>query len=788
MLFHPSRPWLRSTSFRPPGREGGALGGILPGRWSVEPRFKARGAAGVALPYILLLGILLGALFLTPDPTSGQAFRDVAPDQLEHVMPEADRFSEREGDPPVFRAYRQDPETGEESLLGYVFRTSDVPPEVMGYDAPIDVLVGMDLEGTLTGILVVRHRESLQRTRGRFLETPGFQEQYAGMSVRDPFRVGGDVNNISGATITVDAMSRGIRNAARRVATAYLGREEADPAEVDRPLLDVEEVAGLSWMELVEEGPMGRVTVIEDGVARLELYVMYLWDEAVGGDLLGEELFADLREEVGDRGGDEVLLFLGLEGSVIRFRQYMLFALQDGDTLAVDNADVARVDDPSTGKVAGQVRSAGLWVVEEGLDPTRDFQVVFGGELGMGVFSGEIPGRPSPPVVAEADAGALEDPADVEEEAPGDAPEAEVPEETEEEVEEAVEDEEAAVEAEGLAPDQALEVGPPGDEQVDGEAALEDDLGLWWDDPSGAGLLDMEEESALERTLARTSWTRVGALLLLLVLASVAFATKWTGLRWGVLTGTLFYLGFTDGGFLSVSHITSGISVGPGVYLNDLALLLLVVFTVITTLLWGRVFCGFLCPFGALQDFLDRFVPDRFKEELPPGAHRAGLKLKYGILALVLAPAVLAVTTSIGADGRVSLYQYFEPFGTVFFWSPSLLLWVIALTFLLGAVVVPRFYCRYLCPLGAALAIVSWVSPFRIRRVEQCTVCRVCEDACPTGAIRAHRVDFPECVRCTVCEVNLKEKAGTCRHDMERVRSRLAQIRVPSAGAGEGAP
>jgi polyferredoxin len=143
--------------------------------------------------------------------------------------------------------------------------------------------------------------------------------------------------------------------------------------------------------------------------------------------------------------------------------------------------------------------------------------------------------------------------------------------------------------------------------------------------------------------------------------------------------------------------------------------------------------------------------------------------VKYGVLALIVVPAI--------AGSRVSLYQYFEPFGTVFFLSPSLLLWTIALAFLAASVVIPRFYCRYACPLGAALGLLSFVSPRRIARVEQCTVCRVCEQKCPTGAIRREEIDFPECVRCNICEVQLRDRAGVCRHEMDEIRPRLVQIR-----------
>ena len=99
-------------------------------------------------------------------------------------------------------------------------------------------------------------------------------------------------------------------------------------------------------------------------------------------------------------------------------------------------------------------------------------------------------------------------------------------------------------------------------------------------------------------------------------------------------------------------------------------------------------------------------------------------------------------------------------FGTVFYLSSSPLLWSIAGGFLVASAVVPRFYCRYACPLGAALGVASFFSIFRIRRVEQCAPCKVCEHACPTGAIRGPEIDFKECVRCNICETKLLTKAG----------------------------
>jgi polyferredoxin len=289
-----------------------------------------------------------------------------------------------------------------------------------------------------------------------------------------------------------------------------------------------------------------------------------------------------------------------------------------------------------------------------------------------------------------------------------------------------------------------------------------------------------DQETLLARTLSTTSWWRVGLLLALLTLASAAFAAKRVPLRWAAITATLLYLGFVDRGFLSISHLTGALRVGPSLFLQDLPLLLLVAFTVVTTLLWGRVFCGFLCPFGALQDLLERIVPARFRRELPLQIHRRLKLLKYAALGALLLPAL--------AGSSVSGFQYLEPFGTVFYLSASTLLWGIAGGFLLATAVVPRFYCRYVCPLGAALAVGSSASPFRIRRVEQCSVCVVCHGRCPTRAVQGERIDFLECVRCNACETALIERAGSCRHDMSVIKSRLVQVEGRRAGGAAGLP
>ena len=260
-------------------------------------------------------------------------------------------------------------------------------------------------------------------------------------------------------------------------------------------------------------------------------------------------------------------------------------------------------------------------------------------------------------------------------------------------------------------------------------------------------------------------WGKILMLVVILTLVMTAFLRKSARLRWATLTLTLVYLGFIDGGFLSVSHITATIAQGPSTFLNNLPILMIVTFTIVTTLLWGRVFCSTLCPFGAVQDFITRFSPKHWQIRVPQWIHDRALYIKYAILVLIVGTAMV--------NSNISIFQYFEPFGTLFYFSSSLALWSILLLILIACLVIERFYCRYVCPLGAALGVVSLLSPFRIARVPQCNVCSLCEHACPTGAIRGPAIDFKECVRCDICESKLITKAGSCRHSMAEIDRRF---------------
>ena len=643
----------------------------------------------------LLLALTLGGWFA--QPVVAQDALIVDSELLHEVMPAADSFSEKNGEPPVYRAYKTDAGAAEPELIGYLFETPDLPPEEIGYSAPIDVLVGVDLNGTLTGIKILYYRESYKSIRGDFLATEQFPNQFETKNVADGFRVGRDVDGVSRATISSWAVARGIRNAARRVARVYLTDSEY-VANTNADARALRLLEAQSWEDMIDDGLVSELDVTLGDMTTLKLSFAFMGHDGLGELLVGVNDYSRADREASNRVMDGNMILVGVDGDAsMPFRQERLAVMQGEEVFPIERRRFVYVGSADEGKIAKQVRFAGAMVLDDRIDISRAFTILYDTGEPMASF---------------------EELAQVDYQVPP------LP----------------------LALVQGTEL--PGEFL----AILDDE----YDDEEDAG--------SFASLINNAQWAEIAALLLLLVLVMTSFLRKSASLRWVTLAYTLVYLGFIDGTFLSVSHITNGIKLGPSLFLADLPLLIIVVFTLVTTLFWGRVFCSSLCPFGALQDFLTRFVPHKLQKRVPQALHDMAIYIKYGILLLLI---VMALTYS-----ELSVFQYFEPFGTIFYQSQSILLWGILLAFLAASSVVSRFYCRYACPLGAALGVVSLLSPWRIARVQQCQVCSVCEHACPTGAIRGPDIDFKECVRCDVCESKLISKAGVCRHSVEEVLAR----------------
>ena len=191
-------------------------------------------------------------------------------------------------------------------------------------------------------------------------------------------------------------------------------------------------------------------------------------------------------------------------------------------------------------------------------------------------------------------------------------------------------------------------------------------------------------------------------------------------------------------------------------------------------LFWGRgAYCGWLCPFGALQELTNR-IGRMFKipqVELPWGLHERLWALKYMIF-LGLFGVSLA---SIPAAERLA---EIEPFKTAIILKfvrdwPFV---VFALAVLVAGLFIERFYCRYLCPLGAALAIPARIRMFDwLKRYQTCGApCRTCANECPIAAIHpTGEINPNECVNCLHCQV-LYQSEVKCPVVIRQLKRRAA--------------
>ena len=148
-------------------------------------------------------------------------FTNPKPDaHLKKLFPKAVAFSPLTGTPLHFTAYAADPaKVPNAEVLGYAFWTTDMVPLEHGYHGAIHILVGMDLTGIISGVIVDYHSEPY----GYFsVEPQEFAEQFTNKSIRDQFRVGGDVDAVSRATLSISSAARAIRDSSRMMARAFL--------------------------------------------------------------------------------------------------------------------------------------------------------------------------------------------------------------------------------------------------------------------------------------------------------------------------------------------------------------------------------------------------------------------------------------------------------------------------------------------------------------------------------------------------------------------------------------
>lgn len=644
-----------------------------------------------------------------------------AADWLSEFFPEADAVGEALEEPPVVPVL-QNGET-----VGYVFETNDIAPIPAYSGYPVNMRVGMTLDGHITGIEVLEHSEPIVLIGIPESVLDDFVGQYVGKSVSQRVRVGlsrqqregyEQVDAVSGATVTVVVMGEGIMRSARRVARE-LGILEGGTTE--RATVRDELFEEASWDALLEEGAIGHLHLTRgevdaafvgtdaEGVEAapegrendtfIDLYFAYLNVPTVGRNLLGERQFEQLMAELGE--GEHALAIMAegrysFKGSgFVRGGIYDRIMIHHGGrTDQFHDADVRR-----------------LWGVEAEGAPRLSERDIF-------ILREETRFDPGQPweleLLVRRQVGALDS------EFSGFASEMKIPE-------------------------RFLVIPEPADDLLAGD----EERPLWvsvWEDRVlhivvlGAGL------GVLTFILLFQDWLAKRPRLL-------------HTLRYSYLVYTAVFIGWYALAQLSVVNILTFTNAlftdfQWTTFLMDPMMFILWSFVAVSLLLWGRgVYCGWLCPFGAMQELISA-VAIKLKVpqfELPFAVHERLWALKYIILLGLFA-------VSLQSLGQAEVLAEVEPFKTA-----VLLKFQREWGFVLYAVLLlvisafnHKFYCRYVCPLGAGLAIPARIRLFDwLRRHKECgKPCQICAHECHIQAIHPEgHINPNECHYCLDCQI-----------------------------------
>ncbi|BBI51382.1 regulatory protein NosR [Vreelandella olivaria] len=651
-----------------------------------------------------LTGIWIGLLLLLAITLPAQA---IELEQVREGFPNAERLEAADSQWPVSRVLASDDE-----LLGYAFESVDIAPIPAYSGKPVNVLVGIGLDGQIVQTDVLSHSEPIMLVGIPESKLNSFADEHVSAHVNDRLRVGDNLDAISGATVTVIVVSDTIMRSARKVAAEQ--QLIADPSLAPLAHVRTDVFTPANWNELTGDGTIRRLhlthgevdesfagTPAEDYLRTpqpadktfIELFYSYLNPPTAGRNLLGDTGYEQLMAELDP--GEHAIAVMGrgdysFKGSgYVRGGIFDRIELSQGNTrVSFHDRDHIRLGDLAL-EGAPSLAERDIFIVREeaDFDPGQPWQL----EL--------LVRRASGPLDTEF----------------------------------------SRFSADYSVPETYIERPEPPVEEP-----------IWvqvWRDKAfqiavlSAGLLVLTGIMLFQDVLAR-------------------HPRVLNPLRLGFKIYTLVFIGWYSLAQLSVVNILtftnsliSGFSWSS--FLIDPMLFILWSFVAVSLLLWGRgVFCGWLCPFGALQDLVNQFARKlNVKQiEVPFGLHERLWAIKYIILLALFA-------VSLHSLGTAERYAEVEPFKTAITlrfqrdWA--------FVVYALGLVAISafnhKFYCRYLCPLGAGLAIPSRLRLFdwlKRHRGSCGTPCQICANECEVAAIHPDgRINANECHYCLDCQV-----------------------------------
>lgn len=625
------------------------------------------------------------------------------------VIPGADSFSPRMGNPSYVEAYRS--VNGQRQLLGYVFLSTDVV-DIPAYSGkPVVTLIGMDAGGRISGVRILKHSEPILLVGIPESKLLAFIHQYIGKKVTSRFEVGNaqttddyvGVDAISGATVTVIAENQVISRSAYEIAK-QVGLIKTTPKPqanfvVNRPRLD--------WPGLLKNGSVKQMTIEAKALGAersstpyIDMYFAYLNVPATGQSLLGAEAYKRLMADL--KPGEHALLIISngtgsFKGSgFVRGGIYdRIQVKQDRDSFTFRDTDYLNLYE-LVAKGAPSYKESGIFILRN-----KSFSAAYPWSLTF--LANKV----------DRETGAKSF---------------------------------ANFEQEYWVPDEYLQGGRPKVERPDPTW-----LKIW----------------------KARRWDIAGFVVYLLAVVitfanrdRLVRASRRQDKRWVSVPKTLFWLigiGFVGFHAMAQPSVTQILTwVHSLVYewkwelfLSDPLIFIFWWFIIITILLWGRgLFCGWMCPFGSLSEIVfkigSRIGLKRLQGKVPKVAHDKLKWIKYAIFLGLLAVSFYSMSL---AERLAEV----EPFKTTFLvgvWNrswPFITYWSVLI---LSSLLIERPFCKYLCPLGAGLAIPSTLRWLGLKRKSECNTCHACQAGCGSQAIADDgRIDPRECLLCLDCMV-----------------------------------
>jgi NosR/NirI family transcriptional regulator, nitrous oxide reductase regulator len=286
----------------------------------------------------------------------------------------------------------------------------------------------------------------------------------------------------------------------------------------------------------------------------------------------------------------------------------------------------------------------------------------------------------------------------------------------------------------------------------------------------------------------------LAALTIILLLQDVISSRRrlHRAVRVTFLLWTLVWLGWYAGAQITVLNLITFIHTLVTDFrwdylLADPLVAILSIFALVAMLFWGRAaFCGWLCPFGALQELVNNCAHWLHIPQLtiPAAFHDRLIALKYLIFAGLVVASFLSWDLAVaGAE--------IEPFkaAIILRFMTEWPMVVYALTVVAANLFIERFYCRFVCPLGGGLAILGRIRMFDwLQRHPECgSRCHHCEAICPVGAIkRSGAINMNECFYCLDCQVAYYDDHVCPPLVWRRKRQQLSGEVAPANLPGQG--